>query len=306
MIVVPEGGRGTPWQVSLSLRRVRRWATVGATGLALVAVATLVQAATASRVWDHDRLVGENLALRARLDSMERQMDALSPLVRRVRLYDERLRELAERQSLPGFGALDLEEAEAHDRWIDGVVGAVPRRDAERPATLEAAEAEARLQALLADLGALAPRVDGLEELVTALEDWSSALPRVWPVDGGVLTSRYGWRESPYGPGWKYHTGIDLGVPYGTPIYATNDGLVTLSGWDGGHGLTVQLEHGHGVISRYCHASRLLVRDGEEVYAGDLIALAGSTGISTGPHLHYELLIEGEKVDPLPYLPAAR
>lgn len=305
-MVVPEGGRGSPWQVSLSLRRVRRWATAVGAVMAAVGVGTMVQAATASRVWDHDRLVGENLALRARLDAMDRQMDALAPLVRRVRVYDERLRELAERQSIPGFGGLDLEEAEAHERWVEGVVGTLPGRAGDRAVEVEAAEAQARLEALLADLGALAPRLDDLESVVAALEDWSAVLPRVWPVDGGVLTSPYGWRESPYGPGWKFHTGIDVGVPHGTPIYAANDGLVEMAEWDGGHGLTVQIDHGHGVVTRYCHASRLLVAEGDEVWAGDPVALAGSTGISTGPHLHFELLIEGEKVDPLPYLPPER
>jgi murein DD-endopeptidase MepM/ murein hydrolase activator NlpD len=130
-----------------------------------------------------------------------------------------------------------------------------------------------------------------------------STLPQIWPVEG-VLTSRFGWRISPYGDhSWKFHKGVDLGVPYGTPILDTADGVVVFSGWDAGHGNMVVVDHGEGVATRYCHASSLLVAVGDEVYTGDLLALAGSTGVSTGPHLHYELWIDGEPVDPLPYLP---
>lgn len=301
-MLVPEGGRGEVRQVSVSLRAVRRWLAGLGTALVVLVLLVVVQVATASRVIDHDRVVGENLALRARLEGMERELDGLLPLVRRVKVYDDRLRELAARDALPGFGMLDLEEAEAHADWVDGVVG--------RPVDLSglspeerAAELARAMQSLAADLRTLDPRADQLDAVIGRLEAMADVLPQVWPLEGGVLTSRFGWRESPYGPGWKFHGGIDVGAPWGTPIYTTNTGLVSFSGWSGGHGMMVEVDHGGGVSSRYCHASKLLVEAGDEVIAGDLIALVGSTGVSTGPHLHYELFVDGEKVDPWPYLP---
>ena len=110
VLLVEEGGRGGVWQRSVSLLRVRRWLAGLTAGVSLLMVAAVVQVATASRVLDHDELVGENLALRARLESMETTMAELEPLIDRVRGYDEQLKELSARQALPGFGGLDEDE----------------------------------------------------------------------------------------------------------------------------------------------------------------------------------------------------
>jgi murein DD-endopeptidase MepM/ murein hydrolase activator NlpD len=96
---------------------------------------------------------------------------------------------------------------------------------------------------------------------------------------------------------------VDIGAPMGEPILATNRGKVLFSGWDSGHGQMVVLDHGGGVLSRYCHASVLLVEEGDRVEEAQVLALVGNTGLSTGPHLHYELIVDGERVDPLDYLP---
>ena len=125
----------------------------------------------------------------------------------------------------------------------------------------------------------------------------------VWPVDGprGV-NSGYGYRRRPFGGGMEFHTGLDLRAPLGTPILAAADGVVTMSQYRRGYGNTVVINHGGGLSTLYAHHSRLLVSVGDEVMAGDVIALAGSTGISTGSHLHFEVLINGQHTDPSPYL----
>lgn len=303
MLLVQEGGQGEVWQRSLSLRTVRRWLAGALTGVGVLVAAGILQIATASRVLDHDTLVGENLALRARLDTMEKELADLEPLIDRVRGYDEQLRDLSGRQALPGFGGLDPEEWEARQAWLDGVVPDLP---VEPPPLGEgidvrAALVEGRLSELVRTTRGIG--FDELQQNLDRLQGVAEVLPQLWPVHG-VLTSPFGYRISPYGRRvWKFHGGIDIGVPYGTPIQSTNDGLVSFAGWDSGHGLMVEVDHGGGVSSRYCHASRLYVTEGDSVVAGDVLALAGSTGISTGPHLHYELLMDGEKVDPLAYLP---
>ena len=297
-MLVPEGGRGSVWQASVALRRVRQGLAVGTTGVVVLVVLAGVQAATFPRVVAHDQLVGENLALKARLDQVDRRIADLQPIVERVRAYDDHLRSIEAREALPGFGPLDSDEATERQAWIDGVVFPASRADAERPR----GEVEAQLAALEEDLRVLAPGLDDYEELLERFDGFHSALPKVWPVEG-VLTSPFGYRRSPFGRKWKFHTGLDLAAPHGTPIYATSDGLVSFADWHAGHGRMIEVDHGYDVTTRYCHASRFTVAEGDLVVAGDVIALVGSTGMSTGPHLHYELLIDGEKVDPLEYLP---
>ncbi|HCJ11228.1 MAG TPA: hypothetical protein DHW14_08735 [Clostridiales bacterium] len=113
-----------------------------------------------------------------------------------------------------------------------------------------------------------------------------------WPVLGPVT--------SYYGPRWgRFHHGIDIGAPYGSYIRAARAGRVVFAGWKGGYGYTVILDHGDGVTTLYAHASRLLVRYGQWVETGQVIAKVGSTGYSTGPHLHFEVRVNGVSVNPL-------
>lgn len=125
-----------------------------------------------------------------------------------------------------------------------------------------------------------------------------------WPVsEQGRITSDYGWREHPIFGDDRFHTGVDIAVPTGTPIKAAADGVVVTSENAGGYGLTVIVDHGNGMSTLYAHASRLLAKPGQRVRTGDTIALVGSTGYSTGPHLHFEVRDQGEHVNPWIWLP---
>jgi murein DD-endopeptidase MepM/ murein hydrolase activator NlpD len=121
----------------------------------------------------------------------------------------------------------------------------------------------------------------------------------VTPVAGGHITSGYGMRFHPILGYTRMHAGVDFGAPYGSPIYAAADGFVSYAGVHGGHGNYVRLEHGSGMGSGYGHMSRIAVSPGLRVRAGDVIGYVGSTGLSTGPHLHYEVYEGGHTVDPL-------
>ena len=121
----------------------------------------------------------------------------------------------------------------------------------------------------------------------------------VMPLATGTLTSGFGTRVHPLFGGRRMHSGIDLAAPAGSPIYATSDGLVTWAGWKGGYGLFVSLQHGGGVETRYGHMSSIAVSPGQSVQEGEIIGLVGSTGNSTGPHLHYETRINGSPVAPI-------
>ncbi|MGN0383153.1 MAG: peptidoglycan DD-metalloendopeptidase family protein [Eubacterium sp.] len=120
------------------------------------------------------------------------------------------------------------------------------------------------------------------------------------PVTGGRLSSTFGYRQSL----GDYHKGVDWAVPVGTAVKASCSGTVVLSGWSSSYGYTILIQHSDGNQTRYAHLSQLLVSSGQYVTQGDKIALSGNTGQSTGPHLHFEIIVNGIKVDPLGYVPA--
>lgn len=124
------------------------------------------------------------------------------------------------------------------------------------------------------------------------------SVPSAKPVKTAALTSNYGPRTHPVLGGTRMHSGLDLAGPVGTPIYATADGYVGRANYQGAYGNLVELEHGAGVQTRYAHLSSMLVRPGQRVTRGQLIARMGSTGRSTGSHLHYEVRLDGQAVNP--------
>lgn len=125
-----------------------------------------------------------------------------------------------------------------------------------------------------------------------------STVPSIWPTTG-VVTSPYGLRWG----GSDFHPGIDIANDIGTPILATADGIVEYAGWNsGGYGNMVDINHGNGIMTRYGHGSQVVVAAGQHVVRGQVIMLMGSTGFSTGPHVHYEVHVNGQRVNPISYL----
>ena len=123
----------------------------------------------------------------------------------------------------------------------------------------------------------------------------------IYPSNGEI-TSSFGWRLHPILGYERFHTGIDFGADYGTTIYAADNGTVIFSGWYGGYGNAVIIDHGNGITTLYGHSSELLVAEGQAVKRGEAIATVGSTGLSTGPHLHFEVRQNGEPIDPMGFL----
>lgn len=119
------------------------------------------------------------------------------------------------------------------------------------------------------------------------------------PLARAALTSGFGMRTHPLLGGRRVHSGIDLAAPWGTPIFASSDGMVRQANWAGGYGLMVAIDHGAGVQTRYGHMARIGVLPGQLVRRGDLIGYVGSTGRSTGPHLHYEMRVNGQAINPI-------
>ena len=137
------------------------------------------------------------------------------------------------------------------------------------------------------------------------LQQGTVAIPSVHPVADLQFTSNFGIRSDPFRGTAAMHAGVDIPGPVGTPVYATADGVVDRAERAGGYGNLVEIDHGKGIQTRYGHLSKILVADGTRVRRGQLIALMGSTGRSTGPHLHYEVRIDGHAVNPVPFLTTA-
>lgn len=131
------------------------------------------------------------------------------------------------------------------------------------------------------------------------------SIPSIKPISAFTFTSAFGVRSDPFHGYAAMHAGIDLASPTGTPIYATADGVVDRAEWFGGYGNMVDIDHGKGIATRYGHMSRIAAHAGEHVHRGDLIGYVGSTGRSTGSHLHYEVRIDGHAVNPIPFLQSA-
>jgi Peptidase family M23 len=190
-------------------------------------------------------------------------------------------------------GLLVASKLDASDDYIQEVFGSpLPSRMTEEETALKAKSAPSQspppsiLNSLSSPLSHLAE--NPLNSLVSRMGSHSL----LWPMRGGTVSSRFGMRWG------RMHEGTDIAAPYGTSILAAADGKVIFSGWQGGYGNLIILDHGSGVKTKYGHCSQRLVAVGEHVHQGDILGKVGSTGHSTGPHLHYEVLREGLASNP--------
>ena len=164
------------------------------------------------------------------------------------------------------------------------------------------------LEKLFSDGDALDPRFERLGlslARMTALERSLQGIPQVLPASAPMVTSSYGYRRDPFTGAAAMHSGLDFKGPMGAPIYAAAKGKVTFAGRKSGYGNVVEISHGNGLMTRYAHMSKFAAKLGQSVAAGDVIGAIGSTGRSTGPHLHFEVRINDRAVNPRPFLESA-
>ena len=181
--------------------------------------------------------------------------------------------------------------------------------------TSRSQDREGYLASVQADKGRLEQSLDQMEKEADALnkviadlqakgqKPQAHALKMGWPASGGWISSYYGNRLHPILGYYRWHSGVDYAADSGRPILAMEDGTIILAGTNGGYGNCVIIDHGGGVSTLYGHASKILVKKGQDVIKGQTVALVGSTGLSTGPHLHFEVRVKGETQDPLKWLP---
>ncbi|KIL36872.1 hypothetical protein SD71_05615 [Cohnella kolymensis] len=153
---------------------------------------------------------------------------------------------------------------------------------------------------------ALQPELERTKQAVAKHQKLLRMTPTIWPADSRRVTSLFGVRTDPFTGRATFHGGLDLGGDTGDPVYATADGTVVTADRETAHGNHVVIAHSNGIKTGYSHLSKILTEVGAKVRKGDIIGELGSTGRSTGPHLHYEVFVNGERVDPQPYLKATR
>ena len=260
--------------------------------VALVAtIAAAVGLVTADRWWVHARLaaagdlVREVDAQRARLGAVGRRVAELRTEIASWRDVHARIRE--------PFGP----ESESRVRST-GIGGArAIERDAPRRADGEPEDVNRLAEAVLAE----GENLRALERLVTSAAKALASLPSRWPVRGAV-NSEFGRRQSLWSQGGEFHSGIDIAAERGTPVVAPAAGTVAFAGSHAEYGLTVMLDHGDELLTVYGHLSRLSVERGRTVARGAELGFTGNSGRSSGPHLHYEILVKGRPVNPRTYL----
>lgn len=186
-----------------------------------------------------------------------------------------------------------------------------PQGGPEEPNVL--AETALPLPTLRQDVDRLNQQLNDRQEQLSILDTMfrhrnllDEVLPKGRPVRDGWISSYYGYRTNPFSGGREWHPGVDIAGKLGEPVVAVAAGIVTYAGKDGGYGNLVQINHGNGFVTRYGHNSKVLVKVGETVNKGQEISLMGSTGRSTGPHVHFEVWRSGRRVNPIKYLRAAK
>lgn len=157
------------------------------------------------------------------------------------------------------------------------------------------------MEVLREQIEAAVQSVSEIRSYIAEQKDLHLATPFGWPVEGRISSS-YGYRTHPVHEERKFHTGVDISVSSGSEVKATADGIVSFAGWTGNGGIVVVAEHGHGFRTAYAHNRKALVRVGQRIARGEVIAMSGSTGVSTGPHVHYEIWKNGRPTDPAGYL----
>ena len=239
------------------------------------------------------RLRGENVSLRGRLDGLEVSLQELHNEMRVSQEAQQRLRLMSNLDPL-------------HPDVLAAGVGG-PLEDTASPTLPADLQGDldrtgARLSQMLRQASV---QRESYSEILTALEtsqaEWDRT-PSIRPVTTGFVSSRFGRRMDPFTGQTAMHRGLDFVARRGSPVRATATGTVRRAARSGGYGLMVEIDHGDGVMTRYAHCSKLLVKDGQKVERGTVIALVGSTGRSTSSHVHYEVVRSGLHQDPMQFL----
>lgn len=291
VIVVPQGS-STSRVIEVSYTSIKLVASlVIATGLIalLLGYGTVAKSVNMARA---KATAEENARLARELGVIQGRVSQLSDSLASLEERDARLRVMAN---------LDPIDPQVHAAGIGG-----PRPfgadDSKSPLLSRADEVRVDVGALIRRANLLTQSFREAGDSLAAHTARLAATPSIMPTAGWLTSAFAGMRLHPILHEARPHEGVDITAPMGTPIEAPAHGVVKSAGWEAGYGHTVVIDHGYGILTRFAHASRLLVSAGTKVARGQRIALVGNSGLSTSPHLHYEVHVNGRPVDPLKYI----
>jgi len=290
IMIVPQGSSASRViEVSHTMLKL-----VASLAVAVSVVALLLGYATVSRTIDVARaeaLELENQELARTLGSLQGRVSTLADSVATLEQRDSRLRLLA-----------NMEPIDPQVR-ASGIGGpARPSLESGSVLVEQAGAVQVNLNALIRRANLLSSSFAEAADSLAIHADRLTRMPSIMPTQGWLSSTFSSLRPHPVLHESRPHEGIDVVAPMGTPILAPGAGTVVSSQWEAGYGNTIVVDHGHGIITKYAHASRLLVTSGQRVKRGDRIALVGNSGLSTSPHLHYEVHVNGQPVNPMRYI----
>ncbi|HKU61179.1 MAG TPA: M23 family metallopeptidase [Gemmatimonadales bacterium] len=268
-----------------------------AVAVGVVAVlALLLGYAAISRTADQQhtaRLRQENVRLEQQLGEINGRLTTLADTLSRIAQRDAKIRVLANLEPI---------DPQVQAAGVGGPAEPAPAGAAETPAIRQSHEIRVDLNGLIRRANLLALSFREAADSLATHSARLAATPSIMPTQGWLTSAFSSMREHPILHIARPHEGIDVTAPMGTPIEAPAAGVVIETGWESGYGNTVSIDHGYGIVTKFAHTSKILVREGQRVSRGQRIALVGNSGLATGPHLHYEVRVNGRPVDPLKYV----
>jgi murein DD-endopeptidase MepM/ murein hydrolase activator NlpD len=294
LVIIPSGGKQV---LSLRVPRVLLYAGASALVVFLMVLVggSILAIRGADRALECTKLTKENVLLKERLQALEGTIDGLTASVEESGKLLSRARVMAN---------IDGVDDEYKKMGIGGPVfpDSDPLADYSPEAASLALDEESRLDELeaqcelqQASLTEILGRLEGQES------KWSHT-PSICPVTDGWTSSGFGKRKDPFTGIPAMHLGLDFSAPKGSPVHATADGVVISAGWQPEFGRTVEIDHGDGIVTRYAHNDKILVKRGQKVKRGQIISAVGRSGRATAPHLHYEVRVNGSPVNPWRYI----
>ncbi|MFN3533893.1 MAG: peptidoglycan DD-metalloendopeptidase family protein [Desulfatiglandales bacterium] len=240
-----------------------------------------------------------------KIEEKSQQAEQLFSLAMKLQELRENISRLSEVEEI-ALAMMKGKRISSGHEAMDGIGGSDSRPlDMELLLMANKDELIKRINASLTEIEEKVARLeDAKKEFKKYLESQSiklASIPSIWPVSG-VISSPYGYRSSPFQERGEFHRGVDIRAPYGSPVKASADGVIREIGYQAAYGRYVELDHKNGFSTKYAHLSKVLVKEGMSVKKGQIIGLVGTTGNSTGPHLHYEVTFKGAPVNPNPYL----
>jgi murein DD-endopeptidase MepM/ murein hydrolase activator NlpD len=292
LVLVPHGSEPSRI-VEVSHTVLRAGAVVAGACVVLAGIAGYATISKTTELSRAARLQQENASLSREIGELHGRLVSLSDTITQISQRDARIRVLANLEPIdPQVQEAGIGGPGTSDLSLSGLTG-LTRRSAE----------------VRVDLGALIRRANLLASSFKEAADSLSvhtarlaATPSIMPTQGWLSSAFSAMREHPILHLARPHEGIDVSAPMGSPIEAPAAGVVSDAGWETGYGNTVTINHGFGIVTKFAHASKILVKVGQRVSRGQRIALVGNSGLATGPHLHYEVHVNGRPVDPLKYV----